>query len=331
MFRYAKRDPTTLLLFCDGSRKQSGTSPKQSGYGVVGYYLGKEVFSVQVGLGKRSTIYDAEMFALAHASMKASTFISDHPDIAHISFFSDNLSAIQSIFTPSVHPAQLCSLLFRKHIVSFLDSSPQTTVTVKWSPGHADILGNERADSLAKDATLLHSPIGPTFSYLRHRAKRQVKVTWKQQWHMHQGSGKFQEADVTPPSTSVSPIFRSTPREVFGRLTQCLTGHGYIGEYYMRVVPSESPWCLCTDEVADPTLQTRDHIIFHCPRYDHHRHILRAHLPDFDNPAFTFAHLCEKKRGLPALVKFLEKSGAFTKTGHPISFDLPTPRDHQPP
>jgi len=104
------------------------------------------------------------MFAFAHASMKASTFMSDYPDIVHISFFSDNLSAIQSIFTPSVHPAQLCSLLFRKHIISFLHSSPQTSVTVKWSPGHTDILGNEWADSLAKDATLLRSPIDLTFT-----------------------------------------------------------------------------------------------------------------------------------------------------------------------
>jgi len=37
--------------------------------------MGKEVFNVQIGLGRRSTIFDAEMFALAHASSKAARFV----------------------------------------------------------------------------------------------------------------------------------------------------------------------------------------------------------------------------------------------------------------
>jgi len=50
-----------MLPFDDDRKTRVNT-----GYGVVSYYLGKEVFTVQVRLGKRSTIYDAEMFALAH-------------------------------------------------------------------------------------------------------------------------------------------------------------------------------------------------------------------------------------------------------------------------
>jgi len=69
----------------------------------------------------------------------------------------------------------------------------------------------------------------------------------------------------------------------------------------MRVVPSESPWCLCTDEVADPTLQTRDHIIFHYPHYEHHCHILRAHLPDFNNPLSHSPIFVRKTEASPPL------------------------------
>jgi hypothetical protein len=45
-------------------------------------------------------------------------------------------------------------------------------------------------------------------------------------------------------------------REVFGRLLQCRTGHGYTGEFYSRFVPDENVDCLC----GEP-LQTREHII----------------------------------------------------------------------
>ncbi|KAJ7608049.1 hypothetical protein DFH06DRAFT_1018190, partial [Mycena polygramma] len=49
-----------------------------------------------------------------------------------------------------------------------------------------------------------------------------------------------------------------------------------------------------------------------CPRYDDHRDILRKasatiHLPD----------ILGTKEGIAALADFIEKSGAFTKTGAP--------------
>jgi len=205
------------------------------------------------------------MFALAYASTKAARFIAEHPSVNHTFFYADNSSAIHTIFNPFVHSSQQCSLLFRHNVLSILDSSPQAKVTVKWSPGHAGVLGNERADFLAKQATPLPSVVGATFSYLRHRAKRRVKTEWKAEWNDRDHHGQFGAVDTIPPSTKVTTHFRNTPREVFGQITQLLTGHGYIGEYYMRFVPSESPWCPCTDEVYHPTLQTRDHLIFHCP------------------------------------------------------------------
>ncbi|KAK0460197.1 uncharacterized protein EV420DRAFT_1535614 [Desarmillaria tabescens] len=59
-------------------------------------------------------------------------------------------------------------------------------------------------------------------------------------------------------------------------------------------------------------MQTRDHIIHECPRYNGHRDGLckvsrDVYLPD----------ILGMKRGIEALAVFLEKSGAFTKTGTP--------------
>ena len=96
-------------------------------------------------------------------------------------------------------------------------------------------------------------------------------------------------------------------REVFGRLTQCWTGHGYTGEFYRRFVPDESSDCPC-----GKPLQTREHIIRDCARYEAHRDVLRK-----VSATLSLPEILGTRKGLEDLAAFLEKSGAFTKTGRP--------------
>jgi len=94
---------------------------------------------------------------------------------------------------------------------------------------------------------------------------------------------------------------------VFGRLTQCRTGHGYIGEFYAQIVPDENVDCPCGER-----FQTREHILRECPRYERHRDILRKVSRDVSLP-----EILSTKKGIKALSDFLINTGAFTKTGAP--------------
>ncbi|KAF7350488.1 RnaseH domain transposon factor [Mycena venus] len=114
-------------------------------------------------------------------------------------------------------------------------------------------------------------------------------------------------ANRFPPSMKPTTHFTSLKREVFGRVTQCRIGHCFSGEYYNRFVPSENVNCPCGEE-----LQTREHILRTCPRYEDHRHLLRSVSRDISLP-----EILGTKDGIAALAKFLEESGAFTKTGTP--------------
>ncbi|KAF9441851.1 hypothetical protein P691DRAFT_628680, partial [Macrolepiota fuliginosa MF-IS2] len=83
------------------------------------------------------------------------------------------------------------------------------------------------------------------------------------------------------------------------------TGHSYLGNYYHTHVPSERISCPCGEN-----LQTCKHILCSCPTYKKHHQILRdtsdtLYLPD----------ILGTKAGISALAEFLEKSGAFTKSG----------------
>jgi len=100
----------------------------------------------------------------------------------------------------------------------------------------------------------------------------------------------------------------SDRREIFGRLVQCRTGHGYMGDYYRRfVIKEEQLGCPC----GEP-LQTRDHILAVCPIYEHFREDLRQASRDISLP-----EILGTTKGIKALASFLEKSGAFTKSGQP--------------
>ena len=47
--------------------------------------------------------------------------------------------------------------------------------------------------------------------------------------------------DFLPITRITSAFFYNTPREIYGRITQILTGPGYIGDHYARLLPKESP------------------------------------------------------------------------------------------
>ncbi|KAK0241238.1 hypothetical protein EDD85DRAFT_879324 [Armillaria nabsnona] len=59
-------------------------------------------------------------------------------------------------------------------------------------------------------------------------------------------------------------------------------------------------------------MQTREHIIRDCPRYNGYHEGLRKVSRDIYLP-----DILGTKEGIEALASFLEKSGAFTKTGNP--------------
>ncbi|KAF7980442.1 hypothetical protein HWV62_38290 [Athelia sp. TMB] len=85
-----------------------------------------------------------------------------------------------------------------------------------------------------------------------------------------------------------------------------------------QFVPDENVDCPCGE-----ALQTREHILCDCPRYQPHRHILSDASRDLSLP-----EILGTKKGIEALNEFLEKSGAFTKTGTPRTTpSLPNPED----
>jgi len=135
--------------------------------------------------------------------------------------------------------------------------------------------------------------------------QRRASEKWVAEWTQTAPTGRFASANRLTPQTKPRQYFFDLPREVYGRVLQCRTGHGFIGEYYSQFVPSESVDCPC-----GAPYQTRRHLLQACPRYDEHRHILQAVSDTIDIPT-----ILGTAEGIAALACFLVKSGALTKTG----------------
>ncbi|KAI6130665.1 hypothetical protein EDD16DRAFT_1460011, partial [Pisolithus croceorrhizus] len=66
--------------------------------------------------------------------------------------FLDNQSAIQALAGSPPLTSQCVALQIRDTINSFLSSDASNHLHISWIPRHTKISGNERTDSLAKEA-----------------------------------------------------------------------------------------------------------------------------------------------------------------------------------
>ena len=265
--------------------------------------------------------------------MISDRFGNDRTPIEEIRIYSDSSSALENIMDPGHHPGQLYSLVFLKNIEATLLTSPDLQIHLCWTPGHEDVRGNEKADKEARIASKRPSASLPTQAYLKAKIKRTVVGKWSSLVEKRKLTPGVAVTRFYPPKTTPTTIFKDTPREVFGRVTQTLSGHGYTGEYYARMRIPESLWCLCSTSDGAPVFNSRHHVLKECRRYSRDRRILIDDIPNLLDPDWQVASLGEPKKALPAFVRFLENSGAFTKLGIPFKLNLilPPPRPKKPP
>ncbi|KAJ7233047.1 hypothetical protein C8J57DRAFT_1382723 [Mycena rebaudengoi] len=129
-----------------------------------------------------------------------------------------------------------------------------------------------------------------TLTHAKRATRERALAGWTEKWKKTYPGGRFGPADRIPPAWKPKSHFTSTKREVYGRLIQCRTGHAFLGEYYTKF--------------------TREHVLRECERYEEHRGVLREVSAEISGP-----DILGTEKGIQALAKFLERCGAFTKTG----------------
>ncbi|KAL0817996.1 hypothetical protein ABMA28_008538 [Loxostege sticticalis] len=239
-----------VRIFTDGSKIE----------GKVGAALSiwkgeSEVRNQKFNLSAYCTVYQAELLAIC----KATGGILKGREKSY-GLYSDSMAALETVVNhSSLHPLAVESREnLRKAFIQGKD------VSLFWIKAHAGLLGNERADDLAKEAALGlkrkpdydRCPVSFAKRTIRYRSI----VEWSDRYN------KGETAAITklffPDAGDAYRLIKKI--KPAGLLTQILTGHGGFSQYLHRFKCGESPSCDCDPAVE----QTVPHLLIHCPVYD---------------------------------------------------------------
>ena len=156
-----------------------------------------------------------------------------------------------------------------------------------------------------------------TLSYHAEKKSKLVIKEWNRMLSEQRITRAFGEVTWLRPSTKPNTVFKQLGNkpEIFGRLTQTRTMHGYNAFYFQQFNIDRDPHCPCGLLIqADEHRQIRDHIFNNCKAYNKERRILSQASCDYD-PGILLGSI----KGLLTMAKFLEESGAFSAEGKPYS------------
>ncbi|SPJ84064.1 uncharacterized protein FTOL_10580 [Fusarium torulosum] len=213
-------DPLTLVVYSDGSLSSEGAAS----YGFTIYQDNIPIFDGSGRLGP-AEVFDAEATG-ALEGLKAALNLRESAS-QNIFICLDNLAAATCLRGTPSDSSQGIFLDFQALAAS------HGATQVRWVPGHTDIPGNERADKLAKAASLLPEPEGtrPTLAYLRKIARQNPKEIFKTWWSTA-APEQYKRLDLK--ATTGCPPELSLPRAALHHLLAARSLHGDFAAYHDR-------------------------------------------------------------------------------------------------
>ncbi len=156
-------------------------------------------------------------------------------DISCILLFSDSQAAL----TASASNAKSCSISADTH--RLLLESPRP-IHLYWSPGHAGNEGNERADTLAKEAAANQTIPTRTVPHEKKTLLSAVKIILQEKWEEEwQSSDQDRQTKMFFPSASDAKVLQNS--FIHHELTQILTGHSALNGHLHKIGIASSPSC----------------------------------------------------------------------------------------
>lgn len=161
------------VIYTDGSKMDDGV-----GCAFVAYHKGVTLCEKRFKLNNYNTVYQAELSALDVAIewCSRSSFTDFH-------IYSDSMSSVQALM--NLFPTD--KLLY--NIYSNIRLLNNKCIYIGWIKSHVGLVGNERADFLAKSVILdniydgiLDIPI--PVSYVKRYFKRNIDIIWRNDWEM---------------------------------------------------------------------------------------------------------------------------------------------------
>ena len=197
----------------------------------------------------------------------------NNTDFSDLHIFSDSQSAIGILklgWKPTHHKHTVAEIIQK---IQKLEQK-NISVNISWTPGHANIKGNEEADRLAKEAsceaaTMKSDTDVVTMADIKQAAVKMCLSQWQRQW----------EASVTG-RTLFSYKLNVTDRSeidfpnttIYRNIAKLRLGYNKLRDYQFKLGISDSNLCECGQ------IETVEHYLLHCELYFNQRETLRTHI-----------------------------------------------------
>lgn len=225
-----------LVAYTDASYLQF-SSDVQIGDGVVIYQARRIIFQKAIPFSPTMTIFDAEALSALTAVEEALLLPSarfendvwillDNQEVAH-RLLNNPVCSSQNAFI------QFLDRSSKWPLRTLLPHTRPGKVRVYWIPGHTGILGNEKADFIAREARHLTPPSSSThsFGFSKAWAKEMTNTSINEYWKNSQPqSYKVLSID----SFDRLPRELDLPRPLVAHLYAARTGHGDFAAYHER-------------------------------------------------------------------------------------------------
>lgn len=247
-----------IIVYTDGSKTSQGTG--------AAFWIPRLKESQIYALHNYNSNYTAEMYAILRAIRYIKTGINIVDKL--IIICSDSQSSIKEIEN-SFHRGDSEGIVL--NIVKELLELNNRTIFI-WTPGHCGILGNDKADALAKQAVTQGEIITDINIPKEDFKSGQLKL------NMNEFYKSFLESTKAATYKKVQTKFHHIPwfknsnmkRKEISTICRLRFGHANVNALLFKMKLYFTPLCLnCTMAVPE----TIDHVILQCPKYQYQRNI----------------------------------------------------------
>lgn len=251
--------PLHTIIYTDASRNPNDRKA------AIGIYIPSDNVEYSAQLQPHTQIYTAEIMAI----QRACTYVSNS-NLKQVLICSDSKTALQMITSSSFSDKiSYTALATKKKIIDLHNSG--VDIKLVWVPSHTNILGNDKADMLAKSGIdsnrLIKSKIDA--NNILPTVKENLWLQWQREWKQI-GITKGRWYVGLQPDFPKITWFSKLPfisRKHICTIIRIRTGHALTNQHKYKIGVVDSPYCECGQ------IEDLNHIFFDCP--------INV-LPDFD-------------------------------------------------
>ena len=264
-----KSDAETIFVFTDGSCRQN---PGPCGAGACVFLPGQEeCVELKKPVSKLASILLGELVAIEVAL----TFIQSEGrkrKVSSVQIFCDSQSAV-GLLTLGWKPYSYQETInqIKKQIEELKQKGLR--IAIDWTPGHADIAGNEIADRLAKEAAKEAEDMDEnqdrviTAVDIKTAVKTSCMKKWQRRWDLTNSGRELYSHRNTVGLKNNKLIHQKYPRVV----SKLRTGY-CLNEYLHKIGVVDTPYCECGE------IESCEHYIMECSETQDLRERLRLKL-----------------------------------------------------